>query len=260
MKHAVVSVALALAVLAGNARADEEKQKGVRGKVVVAPELATTPWPLSPEREKALVTPAIVRRPMRAPSPVTEMPGPLVVMLEGEGIREDAPKAPALTLSGMRFMPGSVVVARPIAVEVQNKQAIAVTFVDDQDQVLAKAAPGETAQLKLKPGLTLVRVRELPFATMAVRVLERGRVLPVAEGGDMPLQDIPGGEYVLTFFLGSEPLRVQPLVVADGGLMYIDATVSQKGVVDVSVKDASVRVSVPVSVPAPRPPPEESAP
>jgi hypothetical protein len=234
---------------------DPAKDKGVSGKVVVAPELATTAWPLSPERERALVTPALVRRPVRATTPVTELPGPLVVMLEGEGIREENPKAPTLVLEGMRFVPGTIVVARVLPVEVQNKQEGPVTFVDETGAEIGKAGPGETATLKLKTGMTLVRVKELPFATAAVRVLERGRVLPLKDG-NIAMTAIPGGEYMLTFFLGSEPLRVQELVIPDQGLVYIDATVSQKGVVDVSIKDASMRTAVPVSVPAPTPTPK----
>jgi hypothetical protein len=248
---------VAASALAPSASAQDvppEKQKGVRGRVVVAAELPTTAVPLSPEREAALRGAAIVRRPIRVPKKLSEPPGALVVMLEGDGIRDDKLESPRLVLAGMRLTPGSLVVPRVITVEVENQQGVPVTFVDAGGAEIGKAAAGQVGQLTLKPGVTFVRVKEMPFATASVRVLERGRALPL-KNGEIPLTDITGGTYMLTFFLGSEPLRAQELSVPDLGLVFIDATVSEKGVVDVSIKDASQRVALPPSgVPNEAPP------
>lgn len=260
-----VGLAVLLWALTGSeASAQEEpieREQGVRGRVVVAPELPTTPWPLSEEREAALKTAALVRRSVRLASRISEPPGPLVVMLEGDGIKQDRLDVPKLVLEGMRFTPGGIVVPRVVPVPVENKMQTPVTLIDGNGSVLAQVGPGQTVEVALNAGTTIMRVKEMPFATTSVRVLERGRVLPV-ESGDIPLTDIPGGLYMLSFFLGSEPLRVQELTVPDESLVFIDATVSQKGVVDISIKDASQREAVrPSGVPkepAPAPPPDDA--
>jgi hypothetical protein len=229
-----------------------DKQRGVRGRVIVAPELLSGApvWPVSAERDKALRAQAIVRRPLGRPiAPILDVAPPLVVMLEGPGIRQESVDIPVLRVEGMRFVPSSAVLPRAGAVKIVNKQHAAIDVVDGDGRVVAKAiAPGESADVTLAAGGSRVLgVADSP-ARAVVRVLERGRVLPI-RNNEIPLTDIGGGEYTLTFFLGAEPLRIQPLTVADGGLTFIDATVSAKGVVDISVKDALARVAVPPSLP-----------
>lgn len=241
---------LVLAALAPAAWAQDvplDKQKGVRGRVIAAPELFTAPVPLSADRERALRGEALVRRPLGRPlAPIVEPPPALVVMLEGNGIRQESAETPRLVVEGMRIQPGGLVTPRPVAVQIENRQASEITVVDGGGRVVVKVAPGATADASLGAGEHLLSIQEMPFATAAVRVLERGRVLPV-KGEEIPLVDIPGGEYTLTFFFGAEPLRIQQLVVPDQGLVFIDATVSALKVVEVSVKDASMRVAVPPS-------------
>lgn len=228
-----------------------EKQKGVRGRVVVAPELLSTPVPIEGERERLLRGTALVRRPMgRKPLPLVENPGDLVVMLEGEGLpKPEGATLPKLVFSSMRFTPGSIVTARPTRVQIENKQGTPITVESATAAGAAKSsgpiAPGATGEIDLAAGDHLVTVKELPFASASVRVLDKGRPLPLTAEGEIPLVDIPGGGYQLTFFLGAEPLRIQPINVPDRELVFIDATVSALKVVEVSIKDASMRIAVP---------------
>ncbi len=236
--------------LAGAARADDvpfDKQKGVRGRVVVAQELLTSPAALSPAREKALRGSALVRRPVgRALRPLLEPAPALVVMLEGDGIRQEDVPTPTIRFEGRRFLPGSLVMPRAGVVHIENHDAETVTIVDEGGSVLAKLAGGAAADANLRTGDRTLSTVEMPYATAAVKVLDQGRVLPL-KGNEIPLTDIPGGEYTLTFFFGAEPLRIQPLQVPDQGLVFIDATVSALKVVEVSIKDASMRIAVPPS-------------
>ena len=50
---------------------------------------------------------------------------------------------------------------------------------------------------------------------------------------------------MLTIYIGAEPARQQEIRIPEDGLLFIDATVSQAGVVDVSVKDVSARLALP---------------
>jgi hypothetical protein len=241
---------LLLAALGSPARAQEvplDKQKGVRGRVVVAAELLNKPTPLTPERERPLRGNAAVRRPLgREIAPIVEPPPALTIMLEGEGIRTENVEPPKLVVEGMRIVPSGLVAPRAMAIQIENRQATAITVVDKGGAVVAKIEPGATADAPLRVGQHSLSIQEMPFATASVRVLERGRILTLKDG-EIPLSDIPGGEYTLTFFFGAEPLRIQPLLVPEAGLVFIDATVSALKVVEVSIKDASMRVAVPPS-------------
>lgn len=261
--QAVGLVAVALLVRAGVARAEEvplDKQIGVRGQVVIAPELLSTPVPLTGERERRLRSGAIIRRPLgRKPRPLVEAAPPLVVMLEGDGLRVPENGAlPKLVLQGMRFSPGGMVIARPTRVQIENKEGIPIT-VTTGAQSTAPIAPGEVGELELRAGVYLLTTRELPFASADVRVLDQGRVLPLKDH-EIPLVAIPGGTYQLTFFFGAEPLRIQDITVPDRGLVFIDATVSALKVVEVSIKDASMRVAVPPTLRAPPDAPPDDTP
>ncbi len=257
-KHGHCSALVVVAIVVCVAAPLRAEEMGVKGHVVVAPELASTPWPLSEERERAMASSALVRRALRKPAKLTELAPSVVVMLEGEDIRDDNATSATMSVTGMHFVPASIVLARAQPFSVTNMQKTTLTFIDGDGKELARAAPGDTATITLPAGERTLRVREMPFVTASVRVLAKGRVLAV-KGGDIELTAVPAGDYMMTFFLGSEPLRVQPLQVPPGSLLYIDATVSAKGVVDVSIKDAAMRVAVPVSViatqPRPAPPP-----
>lgn len=242
-----VSLSLLFVAIATTlARADvvvDKQQRGVRGRVVVAPELFTTPVPVTGERERLLRTPAIVRRALGRPvRPIVEPAPALTVMLEGE-FRQLPAESQNIRLEGMRFLPGTLVLPRAMSIQVENRQAQTATIVEG-NVALASIPPGGTVDIPLKTGEHLLSVKELGFATASVRVLDHGHVLPV-QNGEIPLVDIAGGEYTLTFFLGAEPLRIQPLVVPEGGLLYMDASVSALRVVEVSVKDASMRFALP---------------
>lgn len=255
----------ALLACASGARAQAEapdKQRGVRGRVVVAPELwRADAWAITGVRESALRNGALVRRPVGHPvKPLLEAAPPLTVMLEGGGLRQENPETPLLKVSGMRFLPGSIVVPRAIVARVQNDEKTAITVVGG-DGAPVKIAPGETGDVSLKAPTPaadgtiapiVLSLEEWPFAKAVARVLPSGRVLPVKDN-EIALQDIPGGEYTLTFFLGAEPIRQQPLVVPERGVAFIDATVSAKGAADVSIKNSADGAGTPI--PPPPPPP-----
>lgn len=245
---AIAIVALA-ASSASDAQVAPEAKRGVRGRVIVAPELfRPDAWPITGLRKDALESGALVRRPVgRALKPLLEHAPALTVILEGGGLRQENPETPTLKFSGLRFVPGSIVVPRAVVARVQNDEKIPITVVG-ADGGPVKIAPGETGDVPLKPpppspdGTTapvVLSVAELPFAKAIARVLPSGRVLPVKDG-EIQLQDVPGGEYTLTFYLGAEPIRQQPLAVPERSVLYIDATVSAKGAADVSIKDSSV--------------------
>ncbi|MBI1946981.1 MAG: hypothetical protein HYS27_14895 [Deltaproteobacteria bacterium] len=252
---------LALAPIA-HAQDTPDAKRGVRGRVVVAPELYRLgTWPITGVRKDALESGAIVRRPVgRALKPLQEQAPALTVMLEGGGLRQENPETPTFKVSGMRFLPGSIVVPRAVVARVQNDEKTPITVLGG-DAGPVKIAPGETGDVALKPPVpsadgtvapVVLSVAEWPFAKALARVLPSGRVLPVKDG-EIPLQDIPGGEYTLTFYLGAEPIRQQPLVVPERNVLFIDATVSAKGAADVSIKDSATIPVAPMLPPVPLP-------
>ncbi len=260
----VAVAAAAIAVTGVHAQeAPIEKQRGVRGRVVVAPELwRTDAWPITGARAEALASGAIVRRPLGRPlKPLVEKTPPLTVMLEGGGLRQESPETPTLKVAGMRFVPGSIVVPRAVVARVENTDGVPITITGG-DSGPVTIAPGATGDVALKAGPpaadgsiapVVLTIAEWPFAKALARVLPSGRVLPVKDG-EIALQDIPGGEYTLSFYLGAEPIRQQPLVVPERGVVFIDATVSVKGAADVSIKDTAA-VPIAPSLPPPPPPP-----
>ncbi len=261
-RAAVAMLLVAATVGSAPARAQDvplENQMGVRGQVVIDPALLSTPVPLAGERERRLRGGAIVRRPLgRVLLPLVEQPPALVVMLEGNGLRNVDTALPRLVFQGMRFSPGGLVTPRPTRVQIENKQGRAITFAAGLLKTLP-IEPGKVGELDLGPGEHLLTTKEMPFATAAVRVLDKGRPLLV-KGGEIPLTEIPGGTYQLTFFFGAEPLRIEDISVPDRGLVFIDATVSALKVVEVSIKDASMRVAVPPSFRSPSDTPPDEAP
>lgn len=236
----------------------QNKQGGVRGRVVVEPALlAATEGPLPEALAAALRTTSYVKRPRGRP--VARMMGPmpdLQVVIEGEEIRAEAGAPKTIVIEGYRFTPADVLLTRPGPVAIENKQASPVTVLQDK-VVVDTIAPGETKQVTLAAGEHLLSVREMPFALCSTRVLERGMVLPLDDNGDVPFVPLVDGEYSVSFWLGTERL-FQPtaFALARNGLNFIDATVSANRVVTVAIKDASLQVAVPVAPIRQAPPPE----
>lgn len=247
-RRLLVVAALAAWSVAPSARA-EKIDPGVRGKVVVAPELKSEEWPMSVEEERARRAPARVRRPTgrSEPKPLSEPRPELVVVLDGAR-PADGP-AKKLVVQGHRFVPGQVLLAKPGPVAVENKMGKRITVLDGQGRALVALEPGETKEAPLQAGQTTLSIEEMPYARAVVSVLERARVLPVNESGDIDFVGVEPGEYKLVFFHGAEPIYQQPFPLPEDKVFYVDATVSSKAVVTVSVKDATVRIAVPQSAP-----------
>jgi hypothetical protein len=257
---AVTLVALAV-WRAPDAAAIEKVDPGVRGKIVVSPELPNTEWPLTPDEEKARRAPARVRRPAgRAePKPLTERRPELLVVLEGA--RSDATIPRKLVVQGHRFLPSQILMPKAGDLAVENKMGKKITILDGQGRALVALEPGETKTAPLPEGTATLAVEEIPSARAFVRVLDRARVLPVKDNGDVDFVGVEPGEYKLVFYHGAEPVYQQPLALGDEKVLFIDATVSAKAVVTVAVKDATIRIAVPQQgVPVPPEPAPSPAP
>lgn len=244
-----------LALCAQHARAQEggKIDPGVRGKVAIAAELKAAEWPISVDDERARRAPARVRRPTGQTEPRAGVePQPeLVVVLDGARPADLPPKK--LAVQGHRFVPGQVLLAKPGPIALENKMSRRITIVDGQGRALVALEPGETKEAPLPAGATQLVVEEMPYARAVVNVLERARVLPVKDNGDVDFVAVEPGEYKLVFFHGAKPVYQQPFVLPEDKVFFVDATVSAKAVVTVAVKDATVRIAVPQGAPAPPP-------
>lgn len=243
------------ATLAQETPPGQEAQRGIRGRVIVAPELlGATEWPVDATRAAALRTPANVRRGQgRRLQPMTEALPDIAVVLEGPNVRPDSLPPRTLVIQGMRFSPGQALLARPGNIAIENKQGIPVTLVDEKGQVLKTLAVGATDQIELREGQHVIGMKELPYAVATVKVLARGRVMPFNdETGDLPLVAVDPDDYTLSFYLGANELFRKALSMPDKGVLFIDATISQNTVVDVTIKDASVQIAVPVGADQPQ--------
>ncbi len=233
------------------------REAGVRGHVVVAAELqAATEVVVDDARALSMRTPAHVRRARgRKIQPLMEPLPELLIVVEGEDVRADNVPPKTVTIKGMRFVPGQVLMTRPGALAVANEQGQTLTIESD-GKALETIAAGETRQITLPAGVHSLTMRELPYARATVKVLERGRALPLDGNGDVAFVGFVEGDYQLSFWLGVGELHRRDFRIARNGLSYIDATVSANTVVDVSIKDVGDPVAVPVTrQPPPRPPP-----
>lgn len=232
-------------------------KSGVRGRVVIAPELnQATTWPSSEEASKALQGSARIRRPSgRGPvAPLTEPMPPLVVALEGARPAQEQ-KPGTLVVEGMRFVPAQAVLGRAGPLLVKNQQKKPVTVILENGETRVTLAPGATEEVPLSQGTHTLALQELPFANAEVRVLPKALFLPVSSDGEIAPTVVEAGDYQLTFYHGARALRVQDLSIPDDRFVAIDAAVSANGVVTVSIKDGDLKVAVP-----PPPPPPEAAP
>ena len=242
---------VALATLALPASADPPRENGIRGRLVIAPELRDAKeWPVDDVRAAALRTPANVRRARGRPiKAMTEALPQISVVVDGEDLRNEPAPERKMLVEGMRFSPGQMLLPRPGPLEIENKQGQAITVIDETGKVLGTIAPGATGSVQVPEGKHELSMKELPYARASVSVLAHGKLLPIEADGTIPLVDVPSGEYELAFYLGAAELRTQKLTLPPSGLLYIDATLSANTVVDVTVKDASVQIAIPVGVP-----------
>jgi len=249
-------------VLAGTASFAQDPPKdekaGIRGRVIVEPELlAATERAIDDVRAEALRTSAHARRPRgRRLQPMMAAIPDLAVVVQGEDVRTEVPPPKTLVVEGMRFVPGQVLLTRPGAIAIENREQVPVT-ITGKEGVLATIPPGETKQVNLGADKDdqVLSIKEMPFARAVARVLERGLAVPFDANGDVPFIPLVEGEYDLSFWLGSQLLfGPTPFSVKRNGLSYIDATISANTVVTLAVKDASVQVAFPVA-PIRTPPP-----
>lgn len=237
------------------------REAGVRGRIIVAPELqAATELPVDKARAESMRTPAHVRRPRgRKILPMMEPVPELSIVVEGEDVRADNAPPKTIVLEAMRFVPGQVLLTRPGPLAVENRQGQPITILDG-DKPLDTIPVGETRQVTLTAGAHTLSMRELPYARASVKVLERGRVLPLDANGDIPFVAFVEGDYQLSFWLGVGELHRRDFSIARNGLDYIDGTVSGNTVVDVSIKDVADRIAAPMPAPPPPPPAPEAPP
>lgn len=229
-------------------------KSGVRGRVVIAPELASaTTWPMGEEEQKRLSQGARVRRPTghAVVRENTEPMPELVVVLEGARPPQK-PEPRQMRIEGMRFVPAQVLVSRPGEVRITNAQRVAVTVGRVGGEALGTIQPGEAGDFVLDEGDHALLLREMPFARAQVKVLGPSRFLPVSSAGEIEPLAVEGGEYQLAFYHGARALRVQSLPLPDDRYLAIDAAISANGVVTVSIKDGNLQV---VEAPSPPPPP-----
>jgi hypothetical protein len=238
-------------------------KSGVRGRVVVAPELElATTWPSSDEARRALEGTARIRRPSgHGPTaPLTEPMPALVLVLEGARHPPEQP-GPVVVIEGMRFVPGQVVLSRPASLTLENRQKKPVTVSLVGGETLASLAPGQKTAVSLRAGEHTLVLDELPFASIQVRVLQKALVLPLRPAGEIAPTVVEGGDYQLAFYHGARALLAQGLTIPVEHFVAIDAAISANGVVTVSIKDGDLQVAVPPGrAPAPPPPKPTSAP
>ncbi len=251
-KPIAAALLLVVVAVAPAARAAEKMDPGVRGKVTLAPELATSEWSMTAEEEKARRAPARVRRPTgRAElKPLTEPTPELLVVLEGARPGDQVlPRK--LVVQGHRFVPGQLLLPKAGDVTIENKMGRKITIVDGQGRALVSLEPGESKAAPLAEGVATLAVEELPYARATVRVLERAKVLPVKQNGDIDFVPVETGEYKLVVYHGAEAVYQQPFQLPEDKVFFIEATVSAKAVVTMAVKDATVRIAIPQNTPSP---------
>jgi hypothetical protein len=230
-------LAITMLPVSAVAAGDGEKERGVAGKVIIAPELTTAKeWPVDDDRASAIRTPARLRLPTghKLLSLMEPMPE-LLFLLEGEGLPKESRPPPTVKLRGMRFEPGQLTLPRPGPVAFHNEHTMALTLLDGNGKELGVLKPGETTQVELADGLQRLTTKEMPSATATANVRRHGRVLPVRPTGEIDKIDIPGGDYVIAVYLGAKSLREDRAVVPDQGVLFFSYTVSANAVVDVTV-------------------------
>lgn len=244
------------------AQAGTPLKSGLRGRVVIAPELASAKvWPVEESTQARIAMDARVRRPTgQAPlRPHTEPMPELLVVLEGARAPQK-PEPRLVRVTGMRFVPAQLLVARPQEVRIENAQKGAITIASVGGEDLGTLEPGASGNFVLEEGEHELVIREMPFARAKVKVLPPSRFLPVEKGAIAPIA-IESGDYQLAFYHGARALRVQSISLPEDKYLAIDAAVSANGVVTVSIKDGDLQVAVPPApIVPPRPPPPRPAP
>jgi hypothetical protein len=262
---------LCLALLAGQASAQValRREEGIRGKVVIAPELLkSTTRVVDAARAATLRTPARLRWPSgRTLAPVTEPRGEILVVLNGRDAPREARTPPTVVARGMQFFPSQVLLPRAGEFLLKNEQksALVVMFEDAERKAnvdtRVSIAPGEIGRIPAPEGNWQLVVEDTPSQRVAVTVLHDGRVLKMADNGDVAFIEVPGGDYTLSVYVGSTVLSQKPLTIPERGLMYFEATVTEAATDPVAwvttPMPARDLVAVPTAVPPvapPRPP------
>lgn len=231
-------------------------KSGVRGRVIVAPELSSaTHWPARDEIVARVTAGARVRRPSghAAPQPLLLERLPLVIVLEGVRHQQAVPPT-ELRVEGQRFVPAEVVLPRPGRLRLTNAHRTQATVRDSAGAVIAALPPGESAEIDLDVGEHTLTLTEYPFARAQVRALGPSRVLTVTRTGDIPAVPVDEGDYQLAFYEGARALQVQTLQVPASRYVAIDGSVSANGVVTVSVKEGDLQVAAPTGSDTPSSP------
>jgi hypothetical protein len=217
-------------------------KSGVRGRVVIDPAIRDAKvWPVDEERAKLLRARGWVRR-ATGHGPVARItePNPALVIAIG-GLNQRDPETHAITLENGAFSPPQLLTTRAHKIALENKQGEAMTFVIDGEEVSLKA--GEKRDLQApSSGAHVFKVRELPFASASVRVLDKATLLTAQTDGILPTLPMEPGEYELAIFHGARQLHSRELPVEGGKFVAIDATVSANGVVTVSLKDGGLQI------------------
>lgn len=252
--RACLSLVLILtAVLVDDARAQSALKSGVRGRVIIARELAqATVQPVLAGEKAWYQTQANVRRASGrgVKATLTEPVPELLIVIEG--VKPANAEVRAVRFQGLRFVPSSLLVPKPARLKVYNDEAFPIEV--GAADVTEKIEPGGSAFLELPAGRFDLRVLNQSFARGDVNVLETATVLPVKGDGLIDPVPVEPGEYQLGFYWGATPLQVQSISIATNAMVAIDASISANRVVTVSVKDGSLQaIGQPNQPPPPAP-------
>jgi len=235
--------------------AQPETVSGVTGRVIVDRAfLDAKTIPVDAGRADWVKTESRVRRPAgygKLTDPTEPAPAFFVVL---EGRKGTSESETTIAFEGMRFVPASALVIGEKPLKIENQADFAITVKSQKGDVVAEVPAKGTADVALAGGEYVLKVEELPFVRAEVRSIEDAMILPIGNGGIIPTQRVPEGQYKVAFYYGARPLKVETFEVPDEKLMAVDATVSAKGVVALEIKDASLQVAHPVrnfSPPAP---------
>jgi hypothetical protein len=266
----VLLLSAALFAAGASAQVALRREEGIRGKVVIAPEVQKrTTRVVDAARAGFLRTPARLRWPSgRSIAQVTEPRGELLVVLTGRDAPREARPAPTVVARGLQFFPAQVLLPRAGELLLKNEQKapLVVVFEDAShkanDETRVSIAAGETGRLSAPEGNWELVVEGAPYQHASVSVLHDGRVLKMDENGNVPFVEVPGGDYTLSMYVGNTLLAQDALAIPERGLMYFEATVTDAEAVSWVKTPMAARelVAVPTpnptapSVPTPPPP------
>jgi hypothetical protein len=217
-----------------------DKAHGLKGHVSISNDLTSrTTWPLTDARAKSITSPARTRRPMgRLVGPLSEPMPALTFLLEGDAAHTEPQKPSTVVVAGQQFLPSELLLVHGGVLAVDNRSAGKLSFVDSDGKDLGSVAAGAQGQLTLRRGDHTVSVKEIPSMKLLCRVVENAVLLAWKDNGDIPLFDVPGGDYNLTVYLGATTLATKPVSISDTRVQDLQVSVSATGAVEMSVRDA----------------------